>query len=314
MAVRILEHWHDRGTQISDTGVVSRSRGYYAIATTPVISDFVIIEEFSTQTGIRRGTTWEGADGSADPLCRAVDLTANHIGDDYGKWEVVVTYTSGNASTGGGTFTPRDQRERAAQARRQSETGQPPSTNPTERPISISWGSTEYQEALTHDVIDTRAVLNSAGERFIPVPMRTLSIRTLTVEANFLQYDPVATWYYENTVNDAVWYGFPEKSVLCKSITAQLDLAGNQPYAKTTFVFWIRYPSWELSILDAGYNQLLDVLTPILDKYGQPVATPQLLDGQGALLTPGADPVFIEPPYNQYTTNDFTLLQIGGGA
>ncbi len=316
--VSVCEIWDDRQTSVDEAALVTRTRTWRVVVDNVQHDDLEVVNEFSRVTGINRYVPWVSIRGNVDSTVRASSLTAKQDSDAW-TWIVTVQYTSGRAGSGGGTADPRQQRERAAMARQNAQTGEPPSQNPTGRPLVIRWGSQEYQEALTTDVLDTRTVMNSALQPYVPVPMRTLSYRTLTIERNQLSYDPVATWDYENTVNDARFYGFPEKSVLCKSITADFEFESGISFWRVTYVFWIRYPDWMVRIADMGVNELdgVDALgnakyKRIPDRLGGFVSSPVPLDGKGRKLANPRQDKIVYTPYNQYLTAHFQDLGIGG--
>lgn len=315
----------DRGASISEDALVNRTRVWRVVTDNVQHDDYEIIEEFSKETGIRRGSPWSSIRGSTDPTCRAVALDAKQDFEAW-TWIVTVNYTSGRAGSGGGTATPQQQRERAAMARNNAETGQPPSQDPVGRPMVVRWGSQEYQEALTTDVVDGITVMNSALQPYVPVPMRTLSYRTLTIERNELTFNPRTTWDYENTVNDATFYGFRAKSVLCKSIGGELEFEAGVAFARVVYVFWIRYPDWMLRIADMGVNELKPVLVggvllprqlvPIFVR-GVRVTNPVPLNGDGRKIDnpthlPGMPNSVRYTEYNQFLTANFRNLGIGG--
>lgn len=313
----------DRGTAINESALVNRTRSWRVVVDSATHDDYEIIEEFSRETGIVRGSPWSSIRGSTDPTCRAVALDAKQDFEAF-TWIVTVQYTSGRAGSGGGTADPRQQRERAAMARNNAETGQPPSQDPVGRPMVIRWGSQEYQEALTTDVLDTRTVMNSALQPYVPVPMRTLSYRTLTIEKNlaWTVWNARTTWDYENTVNDATFYGFPTKSVLCKSITADSDLESAVPFWRATYVFWMRTPNWMLRIADMGVNELKPALVggillpkqlvAIRTRNGAQVSSPVPLDGLGQKLANPDQFNTVYFTYNQFLTAHFQDLGLGG--
>ncbi len=323
----IKETWDDRGTDIGEDALVNRTRTWRVTLDDPQTSDFDVIEEFSTTTGIRRFTAWQSITGDVDPTCRAVSLSAKQAADAW-SYDVTVRYSTIRAGSAGGGFTPSQLRERAAMARENARTGQQPQANPTLRPPVYNWGSQEYQEALRHDAVirpggKMLPVANSAFELFDPVPMRTLSVRTLTIERNTLTYDPLVSWNYENKVNsepvtirdpNGPLYVFPALTALCKSWTGTDDYESGIPFTKETIVIHFRADGWLLNILDAGLNERRPdgKLTPIRDQVTASNATkPVPLDGQGRkLVIEGANTKFVFLGFNQYEQLSFAPMNL----
>lgn len=296
---------------IGEDAVVVRKRSWYQVYDTHAVSTVTVVDDFSNSTGVRRFTIYTGIDGRTDPTCRAMALDAKQT-EDYGKWTVTVTYTSGNAMTGGFAGSPRQNRERAHMARQgiENPTQQPP-TNPTQRPPVIRWGSQEYEEELRFDAIVANApVMTLTKELFVPPPTRTLSFRTLTIERNelFLQFNPITTLGYENKVNGPEFYGLPTKTVLCKSITADLGVEGGIVFWQVTYLFWIRLDDWVLRLAHMGFTEIKnpgeDPVPIVLKRTGIPTS-PQPLNNVGKFI-PNQPPSTIS--FNRYATVDFTPL------
>jgi hypothetical protein len=304
----------NRGAEIGEDAVVTRRRAWYFVYDSHQVSEVTVINDFSARTGIRRYTTYVGADGATDPTCRADRLTAEQT-KDFGKWVVRATYTSGAAMSGGFANTPRLGRERAEMARRGLESGgseQPPA-DPRQRPPSVRWGVQEgTEEGLRYDPITEAPALNTSMELFnppIPVPTAFL---TLTIERNEAaeQYSARNALRYINKVNANEFFTFPTKQVLCKSITADLDVEGEFAFWRVTYLFWIREDTWVWKQPNVGYREILEPggePTEIFIKGvvpSSPVPLKKHPDGTSRR-------VFDEPDtleFNRFKTIDFTPL------
>ena len=314
--IALREIWDSRGSHADEAAQVTRTRTFRATLDHPVTDAITVVNLFSPAAGIWRGSPYVGPDSTFDLTVRAVDLTADQAEDAW-SFIVKVTYTSWPAGYIG--VTPRMARERTELAKRAVENPQlPPPANPTARPITLQFGSQEYEEALRSDMVEVigpfgakKPVLNSAGDAFVPPPTRPVSFRTCVFERNELNYNALTTLEYENTVNQTSWRGFPPKTVLCKSITANLEVEGVYIFFRVTYTFWLRLDGWMLILLDAGLNQWNTIsgeIEPILDKFGSKVDGPRPLDGIGRLGDP-TDPKYLS--FNRYPLKNFNLLNLG---
>lgn len=316
--VSVKEIWEGRQTTVDESSLVERSRVWRVVVDNPRVSEYQVIEAFSATTGIRRYSPWISINGEVDSTVRAQSLTAKQDSEAF-TFTVDVKYTSGRASTGGG-IDPRQERERAAQTQRGMETGQQPSTNPTQRPKVIKWGSVEHQKTLYYDPVTLASINNSAHERFVPAPTAPESYLTLTCERNQLAYDPIVYHSYANTVNSVVFqidnYRFPAYTVLCKPITADQDHEGGVSFFKITFNFHINFTKnaagntigWRIELADMGLNEEINgKLVPIEDRTNQRVTIPYPLNGAGRKGT-HENIKFRE--FNRYPTKDLNGLRI----
>ena len=295
MAIVSIKEIGDRGSEIDEAALVTRSRSFRVVIDSQTTDDVQVIDEFSETKGIYRYSPWIGSGGSVDLTCRAVSLSATHEFDNW-TWIIKVQYSTLRAGDGGG-FSPRSQRERAEMARQNARTGEQPNSDPTLRPPVYTWGSQEYQEALREALRPNglfEPVVNSAGMPYVPPPMRTLSIRTLSVERNDLQYDPVDSWRYENKVNSTAFvvhepggfiHTFPPLTVLCKHYVGNNEFESGVSFAKVSILLWMRLDGWKVKILDAGRHERKNgVLVPIIGRFGDFVSDPVPLDGAGLQL------------------------------
>jgi len=320
--ITILEDWEDRGTDVSDSAIVTRNRSHFAVVTDDVnppqrVSDMAILNAFSSQTGINRFSPWVGADGLSDPTCRATRIKVHQTSEPI-KWEIRLGYSSARASGGGGGGgggnSPRQQREKAAAAQH----GEIPHADPTQRRLVVRYGHQEYEEALEFDEITGQPAWNSARERFVPPIMRPMSFRVVTLERNELEFDAEFTDQFLNMVNAGTFYRYSAGKVLCKAIDAELNFEGGIPFYEVTYVFWVRQRSirggtWVWKQLDAGLNELDANGKPIAIRdaqTSQPVSAPRPLDGLGHALVVGANPVYLD--FNRYPQTNFALLGLGG--
>lgn len=163
-------------------------------------------------------------------------------------------------------------------------------------------------------------VLNSAGEPFEDAPTITAPVLVFEVSRLEKAFDSTLIEDLQGRVNDAAWLGWPAGSVLCKSITADREwVSETNSYGwDTSYVFAVKrpivaggvdvLPGWTLQLLDCGFRAK-DGSNPtkaITDKTGAPVSSPVPLDGAGARLPVGDDPVYLD--FDVYPAADFSAL------
>lgn len=305
----------EEDTSIDDAALVRRTLTWRGMNTSAQVSDVTVIDDFSTATGIRRYSIYTGADGRTDPTCRASALTAKRT-DNIFEWLVTVPFTSMRA-TALPRLSPRQQRERAAMARENQQSGQQPPADPTERPPVLRIGSQEYEEVMLHDAIELidgepKPVWNAARSRPVPPPTKPRTFRVITLEKNEPLFSEDFTHGFENTVNEKAWRGYAAKTVLCKSITADADFEGRWDFWRVTYVFHVNKEGWMYKMLNEGptYLDANGKITRFRDETtsgGLGEVRPLKLDGTP--LEAGGKPVYLE--FNRFTKRDFSLLGLG---
>ena len=331
MAITSVKEISDnRETAIGDDGIVRRTRSWRAVVDAATVSDYAVIDNFSTVTGIRRFSPWISVTGEVDDTVYAQELRVRDRGDFV--YIIEVDYTSGKASTGGGS-SPRQERERVEMARRGIEQGEQPPTDATQRQPSVEWGFTESQEALQFDLVTRKPIWNTAKDRFVPPQTRPIAYLTLKVEKNQISYDPIFYLRYANTVNSAPVrlgdYEFPPFTVLCKPITGNRDVEGRLVFFKVTYTFWFNFNrrqknvnqviGWKFELLNVGLNslQLQFVDNELFQSKqamfeipgGGRLTQPVPLDERGFRLAEGRPHVYVGP-FNRYALADLNELII----
>jgi hypothetical protein len=190
------------------------------------------------------------------------------------------------------------------------------SQSPFDRPPLITWDAVQYTRPLVKDVVTSKPVLNSAGERFDPPPEIDDSRIVLIYERNEPVYDSNVAVSYRDSVNSDTWNGFDPGTVKLSKISANLEYEKGVFYWRVRYEFHIR-DNWQVSLLDHGSKQLTNdnppLLVHIISKSGGIID--DLLDGNGKQLPPTnpasdrfANAVF--KTYNAYTQIAFAPLQI----
>lgn len=212
-----------------------------------------------------------------DPQQRLVDLKATLLaphtvdpgsGTAANLWEIVATY---------GQWDPL----------RHSYDG-----NPVHMPTRFRVDFTTAEIAAFEDV-DGNPIVNSAGDPYDPPLMREVTRGTLTVQRNeqpsAVNLATLAA--LSNTINVAVWNGFPAKTVRLAPLKLpdiQYCQVTNAYYFPMEYTFDINFDTWVRQVINAGFRELdgSGNLKPILIA-GQPATVPVPLDESGhALLTP----------------------------
>lgn len=200
--------------------------------------------------------------------------------------------------------------------------------NPLLRPAKIDWDDTRVTRVAWTDR-DGVAILNSANQRFDPPLEYEQGVEVLRIQKNYATYDQIFYSQFRNAVNSLPWFGLPKGRVKCCSIKGSRQFESGIFFWDTRFEFQIRFwldenvddfsdpevskNAWAERVLDQGYmaldaddeykaKHMLDLRT------GQPVSTPQLLDGIGGRLPFGDDPVFLT--FHLLPERDFNLLPL----
>lgn len=140
-------------------------------------------------------------------------------------------------------------------------------------------------------------VTNSARDEFDPMPESEINRTAMIVSKNYseasVDYAIVNTW--QNAVNTTAF-----RSAYPGTLKLGIEVSGPQSrdniaYRTLRFRFDHRVEGWDDYLLDAGYNAIYretpaDPTTwtrrPIVDEAGNPKSRPELLDGNGNVLTP----------------------------
>lgn len=212
-------------------------------------------------------------------------------------------------------------------------------SNPLDAPAEYTWGFSSRQEPVTHDV-NNKAILNTAGDPFIPAPEKTVYDLQLTIVQNVEDYRPLQSWNRVGTVNNRqmtiAGLLVPAKAALMKERTATSQIFTEDDdnirieYWEVTTVLIFRevdqqwldeegeiigpFNSWFKRVLNAGMeakveqNGVLVGPVPIRGEDGEQTKEPKLLklDGTRELDPEQANWVAAEV----YKATDFGVLQL----
>lgn len=163
--------------------------------------------------------------------------------------------------------------------------------------------------------------VNSAGDLLEDPPPTFECIAIISVTRWYEDGDVAYTDLFDmmNTVNGAVWKGWPKHSLLVAGVDAEPVTENGWVGQKVTWSLEGKYKTPEqpgtatggwrpTMVLDRGWRVLLPLIGPVAiqDLYGQTRSAPALLDGAGAEKADAADPVYL--PFVQYEESDFSII------
>ena len=201
--------------------------------------------------------------------------------------------------------------------------------NPLLRETDISRSASSYQKIAEKAVNDNSGdsnygnegpILNSAGDLFVPPPQVDDTRYTLTFAKNFGTYDDQTGYDFTNSVNDATYFGAAARTLKIASIdvppqiTEKVDGVGDVEYYRVTTTMEYRPETWDLSIIDRGYNEFKTVNTSsdgtktILDEHDQPYSEPQPLNGSGTVLNHDSTSQVTYRQFRYYREKNFNSL------
>lgn len=189
--------------------------------------------------------------------------------------------------------------------------GQPQNENPLAKPTRWRIGTVRDQVPIELSADDPpKAILNSAGQPFAPVPMRDRNRPSFTATRNESTFN-LAYWsMYQDHVNDSTWHGFPERVVKLGAITGEDGYENGISFWAVTYEFEVMWPDWDLHLLDKGRCELRGgKLVPAVNGIG--VNGEFLLNGEGFTLGydpngPNLPPVYLD--FDRYPSINFELL------
>ncbi|QDV34009.1 hypothetical protein [Tautonia plasticadhaerens] len=186
---------------------------------------------------------------------------------------------------------------------------EPMEESPLEEPaeVAIDWAPRErvVERAWAEDGGSwglTGVITNSAGDVFDPPVVRDDSRPILRISTNEPSYPIALAGLYRDTVNDAdVSIGghtFAAKTLKAAAPKARRQWSPNVAggfYWRIDYEFEINEETWVHQQLDNGFRYLdSGSFKQALSSDGQPASSPVLLDGSGAQLAAGGDPVALE--------------------
>lgn len=162
----------------------------------------------------------------------------------------------------------------------------------------FSWSTEKEEEIFKKDVAD-KAVVNSAGDQFAPLPTRLKSRAVLTIEYNRATFSGAVALALDNLTNSDTFEGAAPHTLLLSIESA------TQQWHKICGFYWkIRIKltynpdKWTpIKILDSGSRQISDVdptKKELIKIKGREVTSPVPLKDGKAIEDPTQDPEYLE--------------------
>jgi len=192
---------------------------------------------------------------------------------------------------------------------------------PLSIPPRISWGFATSNEAIDKDS-QGNVITNSSGESPDPPITDEIDDLIMRIAVNWESFDHLLAADYKGAVNSDIFYDFPVGTCKIKVFDGDETRIAGLTFWSVTIEIQIRYDSendllsgWKKRFLDEGFRVKSgtddDGATDyeiLKDKDGNPLSQPVLLDGEGAKLVEGNDPVFLE--FETYKLRPFAALGI----
>ena len=186
--------------------------------------------------------------------------------------------------------------------------------DPLAAPAKFSGNFAQFQKAIERDLAGN-AILNSAGQKFENPTEVDDSRPAFTIEKNFATMNMLTLFGYRDSVNSAVYLGFPIGTLKLGAITFSRQFGNATIYFPHSFTFQYDEDGWLITPLNVGFNEKVveSLGPPVVYKLRkcvdpdtkQPYSSPVMLDANG-LATPSGPPTF--QSFVGYRTRDFNLL------
>lgn len=189
--------------------------------------------------------------------------------------------------------------------------------NPLLQPYTAEWLFASSNEPIDRDRLG-KPITNSADEPFDPPITEEAFDLVLRIQRNEATYNPLLAAHYKRAVNQDTFLWFPPQTVKCSLFEGVRQRVANLFFARVTYEFGIRvdtyveggqqaYLGWRRRLLDQGLRTKTDGQYALIrDADDNPVTSPVPLNGSGAPLADGADPVFLL--YETKDVLDFSLF------
>jgi hypothetical protein len=177
--------------------------------------------------------------------------------------------------------------------------GTDPNESPLNLPVDIKWAPAKSEREITEDA-DGNAIVNDGTDERIYGVMRPFTDLQATLTKNFLLFNPVSIYLFNDRVNSDTFLGFPPGVAKIESITADSAVADDLSYFVTTMVVLFRAPyqttaefAWYHRELRRGFQELkAGKVIQAVDDEKKPVTVPILLKADGSRLPTGDPPEF----------------------
>lgn len=165
--------------------------------------------------------------------------------------------------------------------------------------------------------LDGEPILNAAFDYYDPPVMIERLCMTLSIRRNEATVSPYALLVMSNRTNAQAWNGFPVDTVRSLPIRLpepEFDQESGVTFYPMEYVFEIDEKGWKNKVLNQGYSKLDadGFRVKIVDKYGQDISAPALLDGEGEpLATPIDADDIVHYEYRTLPSVSFAPFNLG---
>jgi hypothetical protein len=182
--------------------------------------------------------------------------------------------------------------------------------NPLDAPAVIEWDFVSSMEEIDRD-IDGNPIVNSARQRFDPMPQEEFLYPVLRITRNEATDNAAQRVLYRGAVNSDPFYGVGPGQARLNGIPARRIVSGLLIYWQKTYTIQFRdappgekdaSKAWHTRILDQGrFTRVMENVLiakgidykAVLDGEGRSVSDPVLLDGAGQALGMKKKPVWL---------------------
>lgn len=249
-------------------GVREYRRAYLVETNQPHDSQMEVLRAPNLPTA---GTPY-ATDREFDGAAIIVERSPKEIGDTGMWWEVDVLYSS------------------SAEKQKQEKPDRPKEEkpdNPLDWAARYNWGFTNLTVPMVIDA-DDKAVVNSAGDPFDPLPVKETCLRTVTITRNEPTFDVHEKRVYDNKRSANAFLGFDAGMARMLPIrSGERYVFNGISYFEVIYEIVFAYDCWQIKLLDQGPRYYLKNaagdLLKVLDRDDNGVLTGKhvQLDGNG---------------------------------
>lgn len=186
--------------------------------------------------------------------------------------------------------------------------------DPTNDAAEIEWDTEQFQRPIFKDK-DDNAIVNSAGDPYLPGIERDDSRRIVTITKNMTS---VPSWIltFEDAVNDSSFVvdGITigaRKAKCQKTSVGKWQERNGTEYRQVQIVLHLRKDTWDFEVMDTGLRRKDgNDRKVILNDDGTEITSPVPLDGSGDALTDPSVSTVVYQTYRAYTELDFSSLPL----
>ncbi|NBW11867.1 MAG: hypothetical protein EBR82_27925 [Caulobacteraceae bacterium] len=258
----------------------------YRVITDDRRDDFLIV---LAGNGIpRRGESYQFGN-SVDPYMYAQSASASlqSSEDSLKVWQVTVEY-----STKGLERDPNQEKQ-----------------DPLDWRPKCSTFSMKVRRPMLKDC-KGKLIASSAGEPYDPPQERDETKFGIRIVRNVAKSDPGKNSEYKDTINSDTFWGNPPGTVKVEvpGTATEMFSSSGQRYYEETWEFAIEPEGWDLKLYDYGFYKIEGTKRVQIEG----LVSAALLNGSGALLPVGNDPVLL-PPFEPYKRKRFASLNLPRG-